>query len=273
MQFRPILSANVVVPLLAVVALCVFAAHVTWQLILLSQPEALPVAQSRPPAADQVRFTGLQLFVPVAAVKKTTEQLKETNLPLKINGLLLSYRASKNQVILSIDGQQKVVMAGERLPYGGTVLVSEIYDDRIILLNNGRSEYLMLETLPGQVALRQPLEPAVTELVLANTPLAEQLPQLRQQLVDDPLTLSRFLRFTPWQQGDDMQGFRLAPGRDKALYETLRLQPDDVLLSLNGLPVANPARLASLPQLLQQSSQLKLGMLRDGQPLTYILYL
>lgn len=233
------------------------------------------------------RFSGLGLFpVPVTSTPVMTG-VPETRLPLSVQGLLLAPQQQLNQVAMAVQGKPGVYLAGDRLPLSGQVLVLAVESDRILLRHNGRKEKLTLNNdllaqsavasvdasgtaagrLPGARAERSRV------LYLAESAFAHAVPDYRQKMLKDPLFLSRYIRLSPRRENGQLLGYRLAAGRDSALYNALKLQPEDVLVSLDQQPVSHPGRVLALLPKLSQASQLTLGLLRAGQPVTYTLYL
>ncbi|MCV6587605.1 MAG: hypothetical protein OIF57_01060 [Marinobacterium sp.] len=285
--------------------LVLLAVQISWLLLARFQPAStmMPEIVSET-VAVQPQFAGLSLFAqPVVAVRKPVQPVgtPETRLPLQVQGLFLAAQPQLNQVAMAVQGKPGVYLAGDRLPLSGQVLVLAVAPDQILLRHNGRKEKLTLtgsmlqQPAPLQPRSLQDLHPPQQRTVsgkasdakvsdakasdmggrslyLAQSDFARAVPDYHQRIQQDPLFLSRYLRLSPRRQ-HGRQGYLLQPGRDNTLYKTLQLQSDDLLVSLNQQPVSEPGKvLALLPQL-GQASQLTLGLLRAGQPVTYTLYL
>lgn len=276
--------------------LVVLSVQISWLLLGRFQPPpaVLPMAVIASEKTDSAaQFSGLALFVAPrpAVVRPATTGIPETRLPLTVQGLWLAAQPALNQVAMAVQGKPGVYLAGDRLPLSGQVLVLAVEPGRILLRHNGRKEKLSLsgqrvvQPVPAATVAAAPTTPADAApaagtaasgnraLYLAQSAFARAVPDYRQRIIKDPLFLSRYLRLSPRRENGQLQGYRLQPGRDSALYQALQLQPDDLLISLDQQPVSNPGRLLALLPTLGQASQLTLGLLRAGQPVTYTLYL
>ncbi|MGB1237278.1 MAG: type II secretion system protein GspC [Pseudomonadales bacterium] len=265
-RLHPLLT---LILLLSLTALC---AKLSWQLLALGQIKApLPQVFRAVQAPRPELFGDLQLFA-LQQAKSVRETLDKTSLALSITGILLSEDPLRSQVILRVENQQKVLMLGDRLPLAGEVVLSDIQRDKILLNNNGKMEYLGLSQMLQDIEIA-PKREETLQVKLAQTEFASEAQQFRHDLRRDPLSLARFIKLVPRQLSDGMRGYTLEPGLDQRLYRALPLQPDDILLSLNGIPVTKPSKLIGLPSSINSNEPIKLGMLRDGQPLTFLLYL
>ncbi|GAM54672.1 general secretion pathway protein C [Vibrio ishigakensis] len=66
-------------------------------------------------------------------------------------------------------------------------------------------------------------------------------------------------------------GYRVRPGRDRALFDSVGLQDGDIAVELNGADLTNPASMGEIWKNLNQLSELNLTVERDGQ--RYDIYL
>ena len=67
-------------------------------------------------------------------------------------------------------------------------------------------------------------------------------------------------------QEGQVVGFRVNPGRDRAAFEALGLQPGDVVTDINGTVLDDPSRGLQVFQSLGESTQANVTVLRDGVP-------
>lgn len=88
---------------------------------------------------------------------------------------------------------------------------------------------------------------------------------LTQQALREPATLLATLRVVPWFVDGQSQGFKLFAIKPDSLVAQLGVQNGDVLRSLNGLPVTDPATAQTAWQAAQNSPILRLSFLRQGQ--------
>jgi type II secretion system protein C len=262
----------VLLSIILLLLLSAFAAKLSWQLAGFYQDKSpLPKLFRSVEAPAVPLFVGLQLFA-TSIEQAKSEALDRTTLRLKIVGLLLSEDPMRSQVVLNVENQQKVLRLGDKLPLSGEVVLLDIQSDKILLDNNGKIEYLGLQKMLQDVNLPAAQENKV-QLRLKQTEFASQVSQFRLDLTRDPLSLIRYIKLVPKELSGANRGYLLQAGADQRLYRALELKPNDVLLSLNDIPMTDPSKLMLLPSTLSKNEPLKLGMLRDGIPLTFILYL
>ena len=60
-------------------------------------------------------------------------------------------------------------------------------------------------------------------------------------------------------------GYRLSPGKDKELFESVGLKPGDVATQLNGQNLSDPAAMGEIFKNISQLTELNLTVERDSQ--------
>jgi general secretion pathway protein C len=89
---------------------------------------------------------------------------------------------------------------------------------------------------------------------------------LRDAIGDNASRISDILRVAPHVQEGQVVGFRLTPGRDRAAFEALGLQPGDVVTDINGTVLDDPSQGLQVYQSLGEATQANVTVLRDGVP-------
>lgn len=87
----------------------------------------------------------------------------------------------------------------------------------------------------------------------------------RQQVATDNNKLLEIVRPSPVIQNGQMQGFRVAPGSNIALFNQTGLQAGDIVTEINGSPLTSNSSSLRAMQGLMQSSSASLKVLRGGQ--------
>jgi general secretion pathway protein C len=133
----------------------------------------------------------------------------------------------------------------------------------VILDRNGARESLMLPRLSGGggggIAQRQAgLAPASAP----NTSIADSV---RQLLVQNPSAGTELLRPQPVFAGGSLRGYRVYPGRNRAQFAGLGLQPGDLVLAVNGAALDDPNRGLEILRGIGQGSAVTLTIDRGGQ--------
>lgn len=89
-----------------------------------------------------------------------------------------------------------------------------------------------------------------------------------QVLPSDPMRLIEVVRVTPVTIDGQLQGFRLFPGKDRALFAAIGLQRGDIVTSVNGVAITNPAEGLKLLQSLPDAQSLLIDFQRHGRERT-----
>jgi len=138
-----------------------------------------------------------------------------------------------------------------------------VYPDRVILDRNGTRESLVLPRLAGagpgfapRVASRQPAAPA------GDGSLADSV---RQILAQNPAAGGELLRPQPVFAGGSLRGYRVYPGRNRAQFAQLGLQPGDLVLAVNGAALDDPNRGLETLRGIGQGGAVTLTIDRGGQ--------
>jgi len=270
---------------LALVALIALsAAKMTWQIFSLSQTQEplkpLTTTTSRsgqaPAAGGFSKVADLHLFG-VAAPEKVLVaapiEAPETRLQLVLNGVFSSDDPAISMAIIAEKGKKDITyFKGDAVP--GNARLHEIYPDRVILSRAGKFETLSLkrpeariERIADDSALSgtQPAGPATESIKTPEN--IEQLHQIRQQLSANPQELFDKLRLTPVEApgSGGLLGYQLEYA-DGVLLKKLGLQAQDIVTSINGIPVTNTEPLMELMENPASLKVLNLSILRDGMP-------
>ncbi|RZM11338.1 MAG: PDZ domain-containing protein, partial [Sphingomonas sp.] len=183
-----------------------------------------------------------------------------TTLPLELKGVFAARPAELSVAYIAVSGAAPVAFRVGEAAGGGTI--TAILRDRVILSNGGRSEFLAFPdpTLspearaaaaanqPGPTPLVPGAAPAQVNAVPA-TPLAVPPP--------NPAAMLQRLDATPVSGGYRI-GENGPPG----------MAPGDVIQSVNGTPLSDPAAAQGAFAAAQASGNAQVQILRDGKRLT-----
>ncbi len=280
------------VTLLLVLMLAYSLAQLTWLLLpvgsvddndLLSSPSdsrGTPVTE-KPVAA--VNLASLHLFG-TAAEKKgkaaVTEDAPDTRLRLILRGVFAATDETMARAIISEPGgEEKYYAVGSDLP-GGAVL-REIAADRVILQTRaGRMETLRLPKEFGgsgrvarsRVSTRTDRKPNAANRIRPRISAAE-LRDYRDKMLSNPQELVGLIRTRPVRENGQIKGFKLFPGKDRALFNRLGLRTGDVIISVNGMELSDPASGLALLGQLSGATEMSVVVERRGQRQTVTLSL
>lgn len=277
------------------------AADLTWHLVPLPEGDeaglAADDADPATPAARAARkrlneVAALHLFgeqkaeAPPSA-KRQEVAAPETPLNLSLKGVFVHSEAQRAFAIISAPGAaDKPYRVGDGLP-GGAKL-SEIYADHVLLDRNRRFETLRLPQgkstgAPAGRAGPAPIPGGRGPVPTARAPMpapppepddaagedemdvGARLREYRQKLLARPGEAAQLARMQPVMEGGTLKGYKLTPGKDPALFQQVGLQAGDVVTSVNGITLDNPAELGRVIDQLSNAEQLELMVENGGQ--------
>jgi general secretion pathway protein C len=254
---------------LLVIAIAYQLAALTWAVVPGSAPAAAPAprpgASTGTPASDFSVLADSHLFgeaaEQAAPVATAVIDAPETTLSLVLKGILAKEADTNGGAIISSNrGSDEAYDVGETIDGADGATLHSVYADRVLLNRNGR-----LETL------RLPKELTSSAAQMARPSPLPQAPQpnvgsLRDAISDNASRISDILRVAPHVQEGQVVGFRLTPGRDRAAFEALGLQPGDVVTDINGTVLDDPSQGLQVYQSLGEATQANVTVLRDGVP-------
>lgn len=241
----------------AVLSVAIALAGLTWRLAghagtgAITVPDAgrLPPVVAAPVAAGTAAFR--PFGQPVAG-----EGAQPTGLALELKGLIFARPAALASAYIAVSGAEPVsVKVGDSVA-GATV--QEIGRDRVILLNGGRSEYL---AMPDPFAGPTP-PPGTPAAGVAGAPgiVPPPPPRAGGAPVPPPANPTALLqRFNATPTSDGLRIGAGAPGG---------LRQGDVIQSVNGQSLADPAAAQGALAAAQASGAARVDIVRNGQRVT-----
>jgi len=159
--------------------------------------------------------------------------------------------------------------------------------DKVFIDHNGKRVALNLprNEMPGPVEGIEPIAPPSDDTADANAddpdaepydPNVEDLGDNHYKIPRDSLdhsvsNLSQLLtqiRAIPNIQNGKTNGFALSEIEPGSVFDEMGLEEGDVLRSVNGQPMTDPAMAMQMMSQLRNASQISIQVLRDGQPTT-----
>lgn len=260
----PVLAAAVLAILLGRVV-----ADLVWLLVPMPdtarwRPPPAATATARPADATDVgAIAGSGLFGRYQApASGAVLSAPDTPLNLALLGVLADDREQYSRALIAQGADERSFAVGDDVSAG--VTLQAIFPDRVILSRNGRLETLRLERdQPGAggEGASSPLAQADERGPGAPPPLA----QVRDELLKDPARASDYVRIQPAQVGGQLKGYRVYPGRDRAAFTAAGLRPGDLVTSVNGVQLDDPARALQMLGDLASAGQVNLVVERGGQ--------
>ncbi|HUR41304.1 MAG TPA: type II secretion system protein GspC [Verrucomicrobiae bacterium] len=248
-------------------------ADLVWALV--PTPESArwrpPPAQAAPPraqATDIDAIANASLFGRAVASTEATDSLldaPETVLNMTLLGVWADDdEDGQSRALIALQGgEEKSFAIGDDVTRG--VTLQAIFPDRVILSRAGRLETLRLErNAPGVPGQAGPPPVAAAEDNSAGA-AHQQLAQVRDEVLKDPAKASEYVRIQPANVGGQLKGYRVYPGRDRSAFSSAGLRPGDLVTSVNGVQLDDPAKALQLLGDLGQAGQVNLVVERGGQ--------
>jgi len=248
--------------LIFVVLLAAQLATLLWRVLGSAESEAPvlpPPIEGAAPAVDLTAIVNAHLFG-IAAATGDPGEAPATSANLTLAGTLAGRDPEQGWAIIGASGQSaRVYATGASLPGGSRLLA--VYPDRVILDRNGARESLMLPRLTGGAGGAV----AGAYVAAAPAPQASLADSVRQLMAQDPAAANELLRPQPVFAGGSLRGYRVYPGRNRAQFAGLGLQPGDLVTAVNGAALDDPNRGLEILRGIGQGSAVTLTIDRNGQ--------
>jgi len=233
--------------------------------------EAGAVDTPPPPAADAAS----------ASDRDGIEQgAKETRLELKLRGVVASTENGLGYAIIEGKSGQDIYMVDDKLPVPGQVVLAKVMPTQVVLDNGGVYELLPLfeeseldtqltNSAPAPPAGRGAAPPGATVIDRrADTSASAVASNYRDRLYQNPQSLANVVRISAVREDGALRGYRLEPGQDGDQFALLGFKPGDLVTSINGIALDDPANTLRLYQAMRSANEAVFELQRDGQPLT-----
>jgi general secretion pathway protein C len=247
-------------------------AGITWAVApgtspTISAPAAGPTTEPAPPtpSTNFELLLSAHLFgdapTEAAPIVPVVMDAPDTTLSLSLTAIVFGEGGIGSQAGISSNrGQEKTYQIGQAIDNASGATLHSVYFDRVLLNRGGR-----LETL------RLPKEPSATATARSPTPMmspAASAPNgsLRQVISENASRLTDIVRLAPHVEGGQVVGFRVNPGRDRATFEALGLQPGDVVTDINGTVLDDPSQGLQAFEALGEATMANVTVLREGVP-------
>ena len=197
---------------------------------------------------------------------------KETNLALKLTGIVASTADGLGSAMIEVRKKQELYSVGDDLPANGKVTLAKILPKQVVIDNNGTYELITLFEDNTIVGIVQTVEPSATPesdpataLPQANARERQRLAVgYRDQLYNDPQSLAGLVSISAVQAEGGLKGYRVSPGRDAAQFSALGFKAGDIVTAVNGYALSDPTNTMRLYQLMKDATDATFEIERDG---------
>jgi general secretion pathway protein C len=210
------------------------------------------------PSVDVASIANAHLFgtPAIEAAAQDPANAPQSNLPLVLVGIISADDPQSGLAILGENAAAaKVYAVGDNVP-GGAKL-HQVLMDRVLIDRGGRIEALMLprQQQPGGAL-------PSTSVLQTETPIMDRM---RKLMTNDPGLMADIMRPQPVFAQGKQKGYRVYPGRNRQAFSRLGLRPGDLVMSINGTPLDDPARGQEVFSTLGSSSEAHITVMRAGQ--------
>lgn len=201
-----------------------------------------------------------------------TEDLADTQLNLILRGLVYSNDEKVARAVIATNDRQEVFAVGDPIPVGNNVTLAKILADRVIINNNGRNESLWLfkddPNAPKMTSFSAPPNPSIDNPPGARPPISYTPPQNMAPSGNDMAqmgnTLSDVVAMSIHRENGQIVGYKIRPGRNAEMFNSLGLQPEDIVTAVNGMPLNNPGKIMEIYRSMGSATSANLQILRNG---------
>jgi general secretion pathway protein C len=268
LQYRPMTTPNFkkindVIALVSTLALVIFTASiiskVIWQ--VLEKDNSFPASKTLDINTTE---TSVNLRLPSNLFGSLTSsepskysKIEKTRLNLVLVGILA--KQENPSVIIKQQGDKENIYQINDFITPTTIL-KEVFSDYVVLERNGNLEKLEI--------IRKGLEESNSN----NAPSYEisnsnksKLSQYLKDLNNKPENLFNVLSVEPNYSNGELRGFIISPGTEKALFEGLGFQKNDIILNINNNELTNLSQAFKLKNVLVEQKLFNFKVERKGQ--------
>jgi general secretion pathway protein C len=252
-------------------------------------------AGAAPEAVNITQITALAPFgdtaqevAPPVDAQPTTQGIEtdaaDTQLNLILRGVLGSNDEKAGRAIIASGERADVYAVGDTLPVGTNVTLAKVLDGRVIINNNGSFESLWLfkedpnapKLTTSFAAPQAGGDP--TQGGYANPPYQQQPPLYvdKSPIADSPRfgadpsaaaaskTLADVVAMSIYREGGQVVGYKIRPGRNAEMFNSLGLQTDDIVTAVNGVPLSSPGKIMEIYKSMGSATSANLEIRRGG---------
>lgn len=204
---------------------------------------------------------------PVKAAQVVSDAPK-TRLNLTLVGVVASSNEANSLAVIANKGVQATYGINEDIE-GTRAKLKAVLVDRVIIDNAGRDETLMLQGIDyskrsvSSTQVNTQRSPSVR--TSGNNP-SVKLEDIKQEITEDPQKLLQYIQLSQMRDKEGkLIGYRVRPGKNKVLFESVGLKSGDIATHLNGEDLTDTATMGRIWKSLSDLTELNLTVDRKGQ--------
>lgn len=243
---------------------------------VIPQPAPIATVAAAPAAGaasrrsvDVQRVLNTHLFGVASASDKPAgdgADAPQTSLTLVLAGTIASSDPKQGLGIIGeTAANAKVYSVGDSVT--GGALLHAVYSDRVILDRSGQLEALLLPRQTQSTGTATAPAPAAA----TAAPPSGLADRVRRMIAQDPGSVAEIMRPQPVFANGQQRGYRVYPGRNRQQFTKLGLRPGDLVMSVNGTPLDDPARGMEIFRSIGSADSVRVTVERNGRPQELVL--
>tara|TARA_B100000676_G_scaffold177295_1_gene173984 strand:- start:4766 stop:5719 length:954 start_codon:yes stop_codon:yes gene_type:complete len=254
---------------------CYFGSIIVWHYGAPPPDDFGPVAMSTgmPTAQEPEEVINVQAIIDAHLFGKPAENVgppPETKLALALKGIIFTDVSEDARAIIAAEGQaQAAFRLGQTVTSG--VTLADIRREYVILDRAGNKETLRLEANKSKGAKAAASSVATDKKFdrRGDYQVAKVLGRVQGRLRTDPGSVMSLMRLMPVESGGDIVGVRVFPGAEPGIFQIFQLEPGDILISVNDIPLDSTSRGLEVMRDLTAATELRLVVKRADQLLSF----
>ncbi|XHF86591.1 type II secretion system protein GspC [Vibrio sp. HN007] len=204
-----------------------------------------------------------------AEVVKPVEVVKDapkTKLNLTLVGVVASSNQGNSLAVIANRGVQSTYGINEDIE-GTRAKLKAVFVDRVIIDNAGRDETLMLQGIDyKKLSTSQTTTSSSPNVRTSGNNPTNALEAIKREITQDPQRLLQYIQLSQMRGKDGkLIGYRVRPGKNKALFDSVGLKSGDIATHINGEDLADSATMGRIWTSLSELTELSLTVDRKGQ--------
>ena len=198
--------------------------------------------------------------------KPANEDAPDTRLNVKLAGIILADDPDFSRALIADSaGKQKTYAIGDTIA-GSSAAINEIHAEHVVLERNGRYEVLRLQKLTASSrSSTTSSSTSSSSASRADASVTTELKSVREQILKDPSKAGDFIRVRPVYSKGQLKGYRIYPGKDRALFRKVGLRSGDLVTSINGQNLNDPQKAFTMLSTLSSANSISLELQRRGR--------
>ena len=185
----------------------------------------------------------------------------DTRLNLVLKGVLAATPMKLASVIIAIgkNGNEDIYAVGDKV---SSATVKEIHADRVILQRSGRFETLRMPKEFNDSLIKSTSRSGGKSSTRSSA--GAVLSDVRKQIIKNPTSFTKFATPVPVRENGKLRGYKLRPNGNRVLFDQVGLDPNDIIIAINGVELNNPGKSMKAIRKLQSAKELDITVLRNG---------